>query len=60
MIQPVRLVSAQTGVTLQQSTLVGPVPTGCNAFVGRASASTFRGAAPDSDQVELYLAPLLR
>jgi hypothetical protein len=39
---------------------VGPVPTGCNAFVGRASASTFRGAAPDSDQVELYLAPLLR
>lgn len=60
MFQPVRLVSAQTGVTLQQGTLVGPEPTRCTVTYGRSSVSTFRGSNPGADQVELYLAPLLR
>jgi len=60
LFQPVRLVSAQTGVTLQQGTLVGGEPPRCNATYGRSTASSFRGSAPGADQVELYLAPLLR
>jgi hypothetical protein len=59
LFQPVRLVSAQTGVTLNQGTLVGGAPASCNVTFGSPSASTFRGSAPDDDEVNTYLAPLL-
>ncbi|MEZ4393633.1 MAG: hypothetical protein R3A48_21400 [Polyangiales bacterium] len=56
----IRLVSAQTGVQLQQGVLIGGMPTTCNGYSGRASASTFRGSLPGADEVETYLAPLLQ
>jgi hypothetical protein len=56
----IRLVSAQTGVLLNQGTLIGEMPTTCNGFSGTASASTFRGSLPDADEVEIYVAPLLQ
>ena len=56
----VRLVSAQTGVQLQQGTLVGRMPTTCSGYSGRASASTFRGALPGADELEVFVAPLLQ
>jgi hypothetical protein len=59
LFQPVRLVSAQTGVTLNTGTLVGGAPAGCNVSFGTPSASNFRGRAPDSTEVNTYLAPLL-
>jgi hypothetical protein len=59
LFQPVRLVSAQTGVTLNQGTLVGGAPANCNVTFGSPSASSFRGSAPDDDEVNTYLAPLL-
>lgn len=52
--RPVRLVSAQTGVTLNQTTLVGGAPPGC-----AGGGSSFRGSSPDDDEVNTYLAPLL-
>ena len=59
LFQPVRLVSAQTGVTLNTGTLVGGAPAGCNVSFGTPSASNFRGSAPDRSVVNTYLAPLL-
>lgn len=59
LFQPVRLVSAQTGVTLSQGTLVGGAPSGCNVRFGTPSASNFRGSSPDSGDVNTYLTPLL-
>jgi hypothetical protein len=59
LFQPVRLVSAQTGVTLNTGTLVGGAPAGCNVSFGTPSASHFRGSAPDRSVVNTYLAPLL-
>lgn len=59
LFRPVRLVSAQTGVTLAQGTLAGGEPSGCNVTFGNPSASTFRGSSPDSSQVNDFLAPRL-
>ena len=59
LFQPVRLVSAQTGVTLNTGTLVGGAPAGCNVSFGTPSASNFRGSSPDRSVVNTYLAPLL-
>ncbi len=52
--RPVRLVSAQTGVLLNQTTLVGGAPPSCSG-----GGSSFRGSSPDDDEVNTYLAPLL-
>ena len=58
--RPVRLVSAQTGVTLNQTVLIGGVPAACSTSFGRrGTASDFRGSSPDDDETEPYLAPLL-
>ncbi len=54
LFRPVRLVSAQTGVLLNQTTLVGGAPPSCSG-----GGSSFRGSSPDDDEVNTYLAPLL-
>ncbi len=52
--RPVRLVSAQTGVLLNQTTLVGGAPPSCSG-----GGSSFRGSSPGDAEVNAYLAPLL-
>lgn len=56
----IRLVSAQTGVVLNQGIVYGSMPRTCASYYGsRPTSSTFAGGSPGSFEVGNYLDPLL-
>lgn len=56
----IRLVSAQTGVVLNQGIVYGSMPRSCASYYGsRPTSTTFAGGSPGSFEVGNYLDPLL-